>query len=304
MEASKFQGIKKCIVFLMAAVMIAAGMFAGSGKKVSAYATPRLVVTGSEVEGGSVKAGDDFTMVIHLKNESKSKLVNVSLKLSNDDNQIVTTSGSDSIYIDTIDKEAEMDVTVDLKTRGNLEQKNYEVKVDYSYEDNSWNTYNDSAALSVPVVQESRASISEKRLTKKEIEIDGKTSLSFKINNTGKESIYNVTSEITGDNITDISTYSGTIAVGESGTVDLSINGEKVGSGKINVKVTYEDSEGKKGTVTDEFDISVVEPVVEQVTEEKPQGNNNMMIIGAAAAVLLLIVIVGAVKKARNKKYE
>jgi hypothetical protein len=197
-----------------------------------------------------------------------------------------------------------MDVTVDLKTRGNLEQKNYSVKVDYTYEDNSWDTYNDSALVTVPVVQESKASITEKRLTKSEVEVNGKTSLSFKINNTGKGSIYNVTSEITGDTINDISTYTGTIAVGESGTVDLSLTGVKAGDGKVNVKVTYEDAEGKTGTLSDTFDLVVSEPVVETVVEEAPQSNNTMLIAGGVIAVLVLIIVVGAIKRARDKKYE
>ena len=106
------------------------------------------------------------------------------------------------------------------------------------------------------------------------------------------------------DNITDISTYSGTIAVGESGTVDLSLTGVKAGEGKINVKVTYEDAEGKTGTVSDTFDITVKEPVVETVVEEAPQTNNTMLIAGVVIAVLLLIIIVGAIKRARDKKFE
>ena len=304
MGTTKFHSVKKSIVLLMTALLVVVGVLYYPAQKVLAYATPRLVVTGADIQGGSVKAGDDFSMVIHLKNESTYKLVNISLKISSDDNQIITSSGSDSIYVEEIPREEEMDITVDLKTRGNLEQKNYSVKVDYTYEDNSWDTYSDSATVTVPVVQESKASITEKRLTKTEIDVNGKTSLSFKINNTGKGSIYNVTSEITGDNITDISTYSGTIAVGESGTVDLSLTGVKAGEGKINVKVTYEDAEGKTGTVSDTFDITVKEPVVETVVEEAPQANNTMLIAGVVIAVLILIIIVGAIKRARDKKFE
>jgi len=304
MGTTKFHSVKKSIVLLMTALLVVVGVLSYPAQKVLAYATPRLVVTGADIQGGSVKAGDDFSMVIHLKNESTYKLVNISLKISSDDNQIITSSGSDSIYVEEIPREEEMDITVDLKTRGNLEQKNYSVKVEYTYEDSSWDTYSDSATVTVPVVQESKASITEKRLTKTEIDVNGKTSLSFKINNTGKGSIYNVTSEITGDNITDISTYSGTIAVGESGTVDLSLTGVKAGEGKINVKVTYEDAEGMTGTVSDTFDITVKEPVVETVVEEAPQANNTMLIAGVVIAVLLLIIIVGAIKRARDKKFE
>ena len=261
---------------------------------------------GNVQETVTVKAGDTFTMTIHLKNESKNKLGNISLKLSSEDNQIITASGSDTIYIDTIEKEGEYDVVVDLKTRGNLEQKNYSVNINYQYEDNNWNAYEESATVNVPVYQDCRASISEKRLTKNSVAVDGKTSLSFKINNTGKGSIYNVTAEITGDTISDISSYAGTIAVGESSTIDLSINAEKTGNDKIHVKVIYEDTEGKSGSITDEFDFEVTEPVVEAAVTEQPAaaGNSKTLIIAAVAAILALIIIVSIVKKIRDKKYE
>jgi hypothetical protein len=100
MKATKFQNVKKSLVLLMTAVMLVVGVLSYQTSTVKAYATPRLVVTGADIKGGSVKAGDKFSMVIHLKNESNYKLVNVSLKLSSDDNQIVTASGSDSLYIE------------------------------------------------------------------------------------------------------------------------------------------------------------------------------------------------------------
>ena len=309
MSKVKFGNTKKLMVLLLTAVLLVVGVldgFGGNTTVFAAYKTPKLVVTGADIEGGDVKAGDTFTMTIHLKNESKNKRGNISLKLSSEDNQIITASGSDTIYIDTIEKEGEYDVVVDLKTRGNLEQKNYSVNINYQYEDNNWNAYEESATVNVPVYQDCRASISEKRLTKNSVAVDGKTSLSFKINNTGKGSIYNVTAEITGDTISDISSYAGTIAVGESSTIDLSINAEKTGNDKIHVKVIYEDTEGKSGSITDEFDFEVTEPVVEAAVTEQPAaaGNSKTLIIAAAAAILALIIIVSIVKKIRDKKYE
>ena len=309
MKAMKLRCAKKIMVLLMAVVMLAVGVFSNYGRNAgsveAAYKTPKLVVTGADISGGSVKAGDNFTMTIHLKNESKTKLGNISLKLSSEDSQITTVSGSDCIYIDSIDKEEETDVEVELSTRANLEQKNYAVTIEYSYEDNSWNVYDETASVTVPVTQESSASISEKRLTKNEIEVDGKTSLSFKINNTGKATIYNITTEISGDTISDISTYTGSIEVGQSGTVDLSLTGEQVGNDSIDVKVTYEDAEGNKGTVTDKIDFNVIEPVVEEASvEETP--NVSMAMIGSVGiiAVILLVIIFSVIRKVRDKKYE
>lgn len=309
MKTMKLRSTKKIMVLLMAVVMLAVGVFSNFGRNAgsveAAYKTPKLVVTGADISGGSVKAGDNFTMTIHLKNESKTKLGNISLKLSSEDSQITTVSGSDCIYIDSIDKEEETDVEVELSTRGNLEQKNYAVNIEYSYEDNSWNVYDETASVTVPVTQDSSASISEKRLTKNEIEVDGKTSLSFKVNNTGKATIYNISTEITGDTISDISTYIGSIEVGQSGTVDLSLTGEQVGSDSINVKVTYEDAEGNKGTVTDEIDFNVTEQVVEEASAEETP-NVSMAMIGSAGiiAVILLVIIFSVIRRVRDKKYE
>ncbi len=295
---------KKVFAMLMMAAILTAGIIGGAGEKAKAYNTPKLLVTGADIEGGSVAAGDTFTMKLHLKNESDYKLVNISLKLSSEDNQIVTTSGSDSIWLESVGGNEEAEVSVELATRANLEQKNYSVKVEYTYEDNSWNTYSDTATVTVPVVQKSSASITEKRLSKKSIIVNGKTSLSFKVNNTGKGTLYNVTAEIAGDTISDMSSYVGTIAVGESGTVDLSLTGEKTGDTPINVTVTFEDAEGKTATISDTLELSVEEPVAETNVEETKSGNSAVLVIAVIVVIVLIIVIAGVVRRTRDKKYE
>ena len=72
------------------------------------------------------------------------------------------------------------------------------------------------------------------------------------------------------------------------------------------MKVIYEDTEGKSGSITDEFDFEVTEPVVEAAVTEQPAaaGNSKTLIIAAVAAILALIIIVSIVKKIRDKKYE
>ena len=277
-----------------------------SNKKVSYYATPRLVVTGRDIKGDSVKAGDEFDMVIHLKNESNStKLRNISVKLSSEENQIITTSGSDSIYIDSLDKEAECDVTVKMKARENLEQKNYTVNVEYNYEDNSKNSFDGSASVTVPVEQEARLGISEVKLSKSELDVDGKTSLSFKVNNMGLDTLRNVTIEFSGDTIQEISYYSGTIESGASSNVDMTITPDKVGNDDIHIKVSFEDATGNVSTYEDTVALSVNEAQPEEAEVEDASGVSPALLGGGAIAVIAIIALIaGIVKKINNKKYE
>ena len=303
--------MKKRVAFVLAAaVMVGAtlGLTKGKGSTVNAaYTTPRLMVTGCDIKGGSVKAGSEFDMVIHLRNESDStKLTNIKLKLSSDNNQIVPVSGSDSIYIDELDKEEETDVSVKMKAKEDLEQKNYTVNVAYAYE-NSWGeSFDDSASLTVPVVQESKVGISELKLTKSEVDINGKTSLSFKVNNLGLDKLRNVTVEFSGDTIKEISYYVGTVEAGASGTVDMTITPDQIGDDDIHIKVTYEDASGNQSEIEDTVELSVIEETeTEAEAEVKESSVSPAFIGGGLVFVVALIAIVGGViKRKSQKKYE
>ncbi len=309
--------LKRVAAMVIAAVLIigtVVGAYKGGSSKVNAaYATPRLIVTGCDIAGGSVKAGADFDMTLHLKNESTStKLTNIRLKLSSEENQIVTVSGSDTIYVDELDKEEEYDVKVKMRAKNDLEQQNYTVTVSYAYE-NSWQeSFEDTASVVVPVVQESKLCISEKKLSKNEVAIDGKTSLSFKVNNMGLDKLRNVTVEFSGDTITEIDYFAGTIEPGASNSVDMTITPDKVGDSDLIIKVNYEDAAGKKNTYEDKMSLVVKEAEPEETASgagsaasENAQGGIPVVpIAGAAAVIVFIVIIVNVVKKHNMKKYE
>ena len=86
-------GMRKAISSLLATAA-AAGCLLGSplfaNQVNAAFLTPRLIVTGSEITTGPVTAGDDFEMVIHMKNESTAtQLNNVRIELTTEDNEII-----------------------------------------------------------------------------------------------------------------------------------------------------------------------------------------------------------------------
>jgi len=289
------------------AAVIAATAYAGvtlKGNTVNAaYQTPRLIVTGSEITTGDVNAGDEFEMVVHLKNESTStKLFNIRLEFGSDDNEIYPVDGTNVVYVDSVDKEEEFDVTIDLASRGDLEQKPYTLNVNYEYEDNNRNTFEDSSEIAVPVLQAPVLSISEMKLSKNEIDLDGKTSFSCKLNNMGKGSVYNVMVEVNGELINDTDTVVGNIDMGQSSSVDLSVKGVSIGDEDIDITVTYEDADGNPYEISKTISLSVLEPVEEAVAEESPEVNMTLVIAGIGA-VILVIVIANVVRKKKEKKY-
>ena len=307
--------MKRIGTFLISAALVGLTAFSGIGnvtKNVTDVraetiydATPKLLITGRDIKGDEVKAGDEFEMTIHLVNESNStKLRNISLKLSSEENQIVTASGSDTLYIDKIDKEGEYDVTVKMKARADLPQNNYTVNVDYSYENTNKNTFEDSASLSIPVVQESKISISEKKLSKSEVSIDGKTSLTFKVNNMGLDKLRNVTATFSGDDIDDLSYYVGTIEAGENSSVDMTITPAKVGEDPIDIEITYEDTSGNTKKFNEEISLVVTEEVAEAEAVETAAVSPAYIGVGAVVILLLIVIFSTIIKKVNQKKYE
>ena len=301
-------GIRKVISSLLATAA-AAGCLLGSplfaNQVNAAFLTPRLIVTGSEITTGPVTAGDDFEMVIHMKNESTAtQLNNVRIELTTEDNEIIPADGTNVIYIDSIAKEEEVDVTVDLSTRGDLQQKPYSVTVNYEYEDKDRNPFASSSLITVPIIQTPELSLSEFKLSRKEIVLDGKTNVSFDLNNIGKDTVYNVAVEFEGEQIDDISTYVGNLNVSESKTVDLSLKGTAVGSGNVIAHVTFEDADGQTFSFDQNFDLEVAsKPAEADVAEVENAGLPVPVIAGGAVAVIIVIAVVSIIRKKKEKAY-
>lgn len=271
----------------------------------AAYLTPRLIVTGSEITTGEVNAGDDFELLIHLKNESTStKLNNIRIELTSEDNEIIPVNGTNVVYIDSMEKEEERDVTIELSARGDLQQKPYTITLNYAYEDKDRNPFEDSSLITIPVLQTPEVSLSEFRITRQSVVVGGKTNVTFALNNIGRDTVYNVSVEFTGENIDDISTYVGNLDVSGNGNVDMSLKASDVGSGVVTARVTYEDADGKEYSFDKTFDFEVTAQVQAAVAEAAAGSSLPIPLIAAAVAVVIIvIVVVNVIRKKKEKAY-
>ena len=298
-------GMKKALACVLATAAAAGVMLNLNESQVNAaYVTPRLIVTGSEITTGPVNAGDDFELLIHLKNESTAtQLNNVRIELESQDNEIISANGTNVVYIDSIAKEADYDITVSLSARGDLQQKPYTLTLNYEYEDKDRNSFADSSVVTIPIIQTPELSLSEFKLSRKEIVLDGKTNISFDLNNIGKDTVYNVSVEFEGEQIDSISTYVGNIDVSGSKTVDLALKGTAVGTGNIVAHITFEDADGKTFSFDQNFDLEVAAKPVADTETEAGSSLPVPAIAGVGAAVIIVIAAVNVIRKKKERAY-
>ena len=300
---TKVMSVAACGVMTVAAL---SGMTAlKQTVNAASYYTPRLIVTGSEVSGERINAGDEFDLTVHFMNESEdTHLYNIKIAFTSSDNVIYSAEGTNVKYIGSVEDEDSFDVTMKMATRADLEEKPYTVTVNYEYEDSNKGYYQDSSEIVIPIYQEPVLSASDLKLTKNEIELNNKTSFSMKLNNMGKGNIYNVSVAVDGNMINSVDTGVGNLDKGANTTVDLSLKGTTAASGDINVKVTYEDSVGEQYTIEKQMNLSVVEPApVELATEEAATMSLVPIAAVAIIGIVVIVVVVNIIRKVREKKY-
>ena len=269
------------------------------------YYTPRLMVTGSEIDKDRVNAGDEFELKVHFYNQSDdTHLYNVKIEFTTSDNEIYPVSGTNVCYVDDVGFEEAFDVTIKMVSRADLEEKPYTINVKYEFEDMYKDYYSDSSEIVIPVFQMPVLSVSDLKLTKNEIILDNKTSFSMKLNNMGKGNIYNVKVSVDGEMINGIDTVVGNLDKGANTSVDLSLKGTNVGSGDINIVVTYEGTDGEVYTIEKTMNLTVTEPDPVEVSAEQA-ASPNLLVAGGAivAVVVVVIIIVNVVRKKKEKAY-
>lgn len=131
--------------------------------------TPRVIVTGFSTSPEEVRAGETFTLTLHMQNTSRATAVQNMLfdiqaaSESTDTTYVAAaflpTAGSSTIFVDRIAAGATKDISMEMEARSDLAQKPYVVNVKMNYEDENVNAYENTASVSIPVRQEARVDI-------------------------------------------------------------------------------------------------------------------------------------------------
>lgn len=282
---------------------------------------PRIIVTGFETNPGEIYAGDTFMVTIHVKNTSKEKAVNnvlfdmQAVESGTEANTtyavFLPTSGSSSVYTDSIGPGSEFDINIEMTAKTDLTQKPYVITVKMKYDSGKDVDLTDEAKVSVPVLQEAKYDTSDIEAMPASISVGSQSNVMFSIYNTGKTTFYNLQVKYEGDSIEGGDTFLGTLKPGETGSVDSMITAvaPSTGDGTIKAKISFENESGEVVSFERNFALDVYEEVYmdpsmpEDIPVDNQGGLNIGLIMGivAAAAVAAVIIVIVGIKKKKKK---
>jgi len=287
---------------------------------------PRIIVTGFETAPAQVYAGTTFTVTVHVKNTSQSASVtNVLFDMQakeegkDEDSKFAAflpTSGSSSVYVDSIAPGASKDLVIEMSAKSDLSQKPYVLDVNMKYDAKDAVDLTDTASVSIPIYQEQRCETGDAEVTPSDITVGSQSNIMFDVYNTGKTTLYNVWVKFQGDSISGGDSFLGTIASGETGSVDAMVTGAAatMDDGKIKALISYENESGVVTTIEKELELFVSEEMMEDFSdpmagmegemgmEEMEGGGPKKFILPIVLVVIVLIVAAVLFLRIRKKK--
>lgn len=267
---------------------------------------PRVIVTGFETSPETVHAGESFLLTLHLKNTSTATSVSNMLfefdaAVEGKDadttyESFLPTAGSNTIFVDKMEKNGSKDIQIEMEARADLVQKPYAIDVNMSYEDEHVNAYTNKASVSIPVRQAARVDVSEPEVMPTDIQVGSDANIMFNIYNLGKTKLYNVKVAAKSEFVSSGDAFIGNVESGATGSVDMYVNGQAATTddGTVKLEISYEDETGEATIIEKEISLFVSEPMMDDMgmdefpMEEEPESGGG---IGKALPVILVILL-------------
>lgn len=280
---------------------------------------PRIIVTGFETDPAEVYAGDTFLVTIHVKNTSQEQAVtNVlfdmqAVESGTEANTtyavFLPTSGSSSVYTESIAPGSEFDINIEMTAKTDLSQKPYVLTVNMKYDAGQNIDLTDEAKVSIPVKQKARYDTGDIEVMPASLSVGNQSNIMFSIYNMGKTTFYNLQVEYEGDFVEGGDTFLGTLKPGETANVDSMLTAVAPSSGgTVKALITFEDESGNPVSFEREFNLDVYEemyeePVIPEETEPVEAGPDIRMIAGTAAgaAIVILVIVIAVIRRKKKK---
>ena len=282
----------------------------------------RIIVDSFETIPADIVAGDEFELVLRMKNASSGiPASNILFSLESekvDDSAVFTTeTGSSSYTVNNLGAGQTEEIRVKMKSRAGVAQRSYALTINETYDSPEFKNATNKVVIDIPVRQIPRLSVGTIDVMPNSITVGGETNVMFPINNTGKVTLYNVTASFAADSIVPSESYVGNIEPGQTGNLDAMVRGAAptMDDGKVKITVSYEDENGEVSTVEKEMTLFVTEEIpmdygdmdVGNMTDvEADQGffasHRTGVLLAAAAAAAAAVLGLRAYKKNKRKK--
>lgn len=277
---------------------------------------PRVIVTGFATDPGTVNAGSNFRLVVHVKNTSSATAVSNMLfdlqapsagtEAAAEAPAFLPASGSSTIYLDRIPAGETRDIAIDLNARADLVQKPYSITMTMMYEDGNAQQYEGTSSLAIPVQQAARFEFSDIEISPSTIQVGEEANITCSLYNTGRTKLYNVKVKFSGDGISAKDVFVGNVDSGASGMIDGMLTGEsEMPAGtKCKMVVSYEDESGNVSTIEEEFEFEVTPAVQEDfgAAVDVPEENSFSMMPVVVVLVLVIVTATAVILIRRKKK--
>lgn len=227
---------------------------------------PKLIIESYKLSSDKIYAGETFDLEFTIKNTSDStnlQNVQIHIKDAGETATIVPASGgSNTLYISKIGKGQSSSQKVSLQTAPDATAKAYTLNVDFSYESASTNAaHTANETIAVPILQKIRLKCDEPTVYDDVSYLDSSTSMSIRMYNMGRSSVYNCIVDVEGNGLKlEESYFGGTLSAGSTLAADISVIPSVAGDIQGTVVISYEDVYGEPGEERLPFTLHVEDP--------------------------------------------
>ena len=190
----------------------------------------RIIVDSFRTEPEKIMAGDEFTLILNMKNASTSVTASnilFTMEPEKVENASVfsTESGSSSMVVNSLGAGASTELKMKFLAKPGIDQRSYTMTIKEKYDSPEFKNAEETVTIDIPVYQKARFSTSTFEVMPDSIEVDGESNIMFGVNNTGRIQLYNVNIRFEADSIRTTEAYVGNIKPGETGNVDVLVAG-------------------------------------------------------------------------------
>ena len=261
----------------------------------------RIIVDSYRTEPEKVYAGDEFTLILNMKNASTSIAAsNILFTLSSEKAQEQTvfaiSEGSNSYVVNSLAAGASTELRLNVKANAGVDPKSYIMTINEKYDSPDFKNAEEKVEIDIPVYQVARMGFSNFDVNPSTVAVGNEANAMFSINNTGRVMLYNVTANFESDSIKKTTAYVGNIKPGETGSVDVMLSAVKATDGEatIPVEIQYEDVNGNKSTEKAEITLTVTESAESDMPDDAGAASRDMVEEKPSPSVPLPGIIVGA----------
>lgn len=275
------------------------GDAAGGGEEKPTSA-PIVLVSNSVFSTETVKAGEDFEVVVTCKNTSKNKGVqNMVATINVPSSDFELKNDSNTIFVGKLGAEKTTDLTLKFHVSKSTADGNYPIEIAMSYDDPKANTYTSTGNVVVTVEQPLDVQLTMPRI-EKEMTAGDTIPMSFQVMNLGRSPVYNVRCDVICDGLSQTKTAfignmeSGTAGEGITNIFVTTMEGdEPYGDTAGKVTLTYEDSFGNEHSQDFEIKTTIVKMPENTVMAQSQEPERASQWWVSIAIVVGIIVVVG-----------